>query len=433
MLKTIIKREILEYLKSAKFVSGLLITVILTTVSTAINVQDYTMRHQDYLDAKKELKSNGFEISMFREPQVLSTLVRGKDRDLGNFLKFSVMNIPSRLTGYQDVEQRKYPSFSGFPAVDFAFLVRVVLGLMVVFLAYNAVSEEKSNGTLKLVMANALPRDKLLLGKLVSGLAVVLSSLLISAILAFLILLFHRAVSLSGADGLRIAGMMAVSALYLSVFYALGLFISVKADRPATALMILLQTWIFLVIIYPNLSVTLAEHLCPLPSEEALQRQYSAVYQKYSDAMKRANEAFDKNPRQFVEIWSTIAAENRKIDQEFARRQTQQMKWAEFLSALSPAPLYDQVMNRLARTDVREYERFMEGVNRLWQKHVERSRLRYTDPEAYKKTVLPDFSYRSDSAVDSLAATWPQGLVLLLFSLILFVLAYTGFLRKDLR
>ncbi len=33
---------------------------------------------------------------------------------------------------------------SGFAAVDFAFIVRVVLSLLVVFIAYNAVSEEKS-------------------------------------------------------------------------------------------------------------------------------------------------------------------------------------------------------------------------------------------------------------------------------------------------
>jgi hypothetical protein len=75
----------------------------------------------------------------------------------------------------------------------------------------------------------------------------------------------------------------------------------------------------------------------------------------------------------------------------------------------------------------------MEGAYRLWQKHVERSRFRITDPEGFKKSSLPDFSYHSDSAAEAIISIWPQALILLLFSLIFFVLAYNGFLRKDLR
>jgi ABC-type transport system involved in multi-copper enzyme maturation permease subunit len=437
MLKTIIRREILEYLKSAKFLIGLLIAVILAAASTFINVQDYAMRHQDYLDAKKALKSNGFEISVFREPQVLSTLVRGKDRDMGDQLKMTVMSAPGRLTGYGDFKKKKSPSFAGFSAVDFAFLVRVILSLLVVFLSFNSVSEEKANGTLKLALANSLPRDKLLLGKLLGGLAVVLGSLIVAALLSFLILMSNPAVSLSSGDVVRIAAMLAVSALFLSAFFSLGLFISVKTSRPAVTLMILLQAWIFLVIIYPNLSVTLAENLYPLPSEELMAQQHTAVNERFHDDIQKAS--LDKNPvtdqdrLRFNETWAKVAAEQSKIEQEFSRRQTAQMRLAEFLSALSPAALFDQVMNRMSRTDIREYERFVEGADRLWRKHVERSSLRYTDEAAFKKTSLPDFTYRSDSAAEAVASGWLQELILALFILIFFALAHTSFLRKDLR
>ena len=439
MLKTIIKREILEYLKSAKFLIGLLIAVMLTAAGTTLNVQDYAVRHQDYLDAKRDLKSDGFEINVFREPQVLGTLTRGKDRDLGDQLKMSVMSAPSRLTGYMGPGRRENPAVSTFSAVDFAFLIRIILSLLVIFLAYNSVSQEKANGTLKLALANAMPRDKLLLGKLLSGLLVVLGSLLIAGLLASLILILNPSVSLSGGDLVRIAAMLAVSALYLSAFFALGLFVSVKTARPAVDLMVLLQAWIFLVIIYPNLSVTAAEYLYKLPSEESIAGQKAAVQQKFDPDIKKAREGYskgkpsDEDRLRFNDAWSGLEAENHKIDAEFGRRQAAQMNLAEFLSALSPAALFDQVMNRLARTDIREHERFMEGAFRLWERHVELSRLRITDPEAFKKTSLPDFIYRSDSAAEAIAASWPQGLILFLFNLIFFALAYTGFLRKDLR
>ena len=439
MLKTIIKREILEYLKSAKFLIGLLIAVILAAAGTTLNLQDYAVRHQDYLDAKKELKSNGFEISVFREPQVLGTLARGKDRDLGAQLKMSVMSAPSRLTGYMDTGRGNSSYSAGFSAVDFAFLVRVILSLLVIFMAYNAVSEEKANGTLKLAMSNSVPRDKLLLGKLIGGLLVVLGALVVAGLVACLLLMFNPSVSLSGGDLVRVAWMLAASALYLSAFFALGLFVSVKTSRPAVSLMILLQVWVFLVIIYPNLSVTAAEHLYKLPNEEAIGKQKAAVYQKFDPDIKKAGAGFargaptNEDRLRFNDAWSGLEAENYKIDAEFGRRQTAQMKLTEFLSALSPAALYDQITDRLSRTDIREYERFMDGAYRLWQKHVERSRLRITDPEAFKKSSLPDFSYHSDSPAEAVASLAPQGLILLLLSLIFFALAYTGFLNKDLR
>ncbi len=439
MLRTIIKREILEYLKSAKFLIGLLIAIILAAAGTTLNLQDYAVRHQDVLDARKDLEANDFEMKIFREPQVLGVLARGKDRDMGAQLKMSIMEAPTRLTGFMETGRRGGTSPSEFPAVDFAFLVRIILSLLVIFMAYNAVSEEKANGTLKLAMSNSLPRDKLLLGKLIAGLSVVLGSLVAAGLIAGLLLIVHPSVSLSGGDLVRMAWMLAASALYLSAFFALGLFISVKTSRPALSLMILLQVWVFLVVIYPNLSVTAAEHLYKLPSEEAINGQKAAAAQKFEPDIQKATEAFSKGTattetrHMSDKAWSGQEAENYKIEAEFGHRQTSQMKLAEALSALSPAALYDQVMNRLARTDVRENERFMEAAYRLWEKFVERRLLRYTDREAFKKYSLPDFSYRPDSPAEAVASVWPQGLVLFLFNLILFALAYTGFLKKDLR
>ncbi len=439
MLGTIVRREVLDHLKSSRFQIALLITAVVAVTSTLINVQDYGLRRQNYLDAKKELKSEGFEISVFREPQVLSILARGKDRDVGEQARISYMNVPSRLTGYMNVRQGRSHSLAQLSAVDFTFLVRVILSLLVVFLAYGAVSEEKANGTLRLAMANALPRDKFLLGKLIAGLVVVSGVLAVAALLALIIQVSHSSVSLSGSDWIRIILILACSGLYLSVFYVLGLYVSVRTDKPAVSLLVLLQVWIVLVVIYPNLSVRLAERAFPLPSEETLLAQKGAIGQRFQAEIQKANEGLGRpaptsqDRLRSIDAWSREAAEMAKVDQEFDRRQSLQRRGAEFLSLLSPAAVYELAVTRLARTDIREYDRFMEGVRRLWDKFVERYRLRITDPEAYKQTSLPDFNYRSDSTAAAFAATWPSWVLLVLFNLILFTLAYTGFLRKDLR
>jgi len=68
MLRTIIKREIQEYLKSLKFLIGLLITVVLVTVSTFISLNEYRQRHADYLAACEETKNDITYVRVYRSP-----------------------------------------------------------------------------------------------------------------------------------------------------------------------------------------------------------------------------------------------------------------------------------------------------------------------------------------------------------------------------
>lgn len=444
MLSAIMKREILEYIKSAKFMIGLGITTVLIAVSTMINIQDYKIRQQDYLDAQRDLTKDTFYVRVLRPPQILSILSQGQDRKLGNSLTMTYLNLPYRTSGYLGQYASKHHQYAaGFEAVDFAFVVRVVLSLMVIFLAYNAVSEEKSQGTLKQSLANAVPRDKILLGKFSGGLFVVLGSLLISAVVALLILLFHPAVSIQGADWLRFLSILGVSALYLSCIYSLCLFVSVAVNRPSAALMILLQIWIFLVIILPNLGVIAANSLYPLPSEQEIARRKEAAFMPYEEEAKKVREAFSRGVssgdltedigRRNSELWIMQADMFFQVDREFSRRLTAQKNFAQNIAILSPAVLFDRVVNRYARTGVAEFERFMEGVHRHWQKLADRQKLRYADVKAWKETPLPEFSYQSEPLARSFARSLTQWFLLFLFGLIFFVMAYARFLKKDVR
>jgi ABC-type transport system involved in multi-copper enzyme maturation permease subunit len=444
MIWTIVKREMLEYIKSSKFLIGLGITVILITISTIINIQDYKQRNQDYLDAaRQKTERDVFAVQVYRPPQVLSILVQGYDRKLGNRIELTYLRIPFRTSGYMGESSSQHHRYlAGFSAVDFAFVVRVVLSLMVIFLAYNAISEEKTHGTLKLMLANRLPRDQLLLGKFIGGLLVVMASLVISIIVSLLIILFDPVISLAGSDWARILGLLGISALYLICFYTLSLFISVVVSRPSIALLVLLQLWIFLVIIYPNLSVLIAENLYNLPSEQEIEQSKNAAFQPYEQEFKKVIEAFHNAAgrgvskelgMRNVELWSLRAEKNYQVDQEFGNRLSYQMNLAQTISILSPAVVYDLVENRLARTGMAEFERFMDGVYRHWQKLIEWQKLRWRDREAYKKFKLPDFTYPSETTAHSFIATWPQWVILFLFSLIFFALAYTAFLKKDVR
>lgn len=276
------------------------------------------------------------------------------------------------------------------------------------------------------------------------GLCVILGSLLISVLVVTIIMQFHPAVLLFGSDWTRILSILGVSALYLIFFYSLSLFVSVVVNRPAVTLMVLLQIWIFLIIIYPNLGVIAANHLYPLPSAQEILQQKRAAVQPYEEEYKQVRDAFSKAVRSAQPVPEEIGKRNIElsilqtdsrfqVDKEFSRKLTGQMKFAQNFSILSPAVLFDRAVNRYTKTGMGEFERFMDGVYRHWQKLTERQKLRYEDLKAYREAKLPEFTYSSESISRNFISTLPQWILLFLFSLIFFILAYVKFLKKDVR
>ena len=448
MLGTIVRKEILEHLKSTKFLIGLILTIVLMTISTSINIRDYIQRRQQFLDAIK-LESQSDQLgrieNIFRQPQPLSFLVQGKDRTLGFKLALDESDIdifPSSNSGEFDQAQRHFTSV--FQNVDFAFVVKIALSLMVIFLAYNTIAGEKTQGTLKAVLANSVPKDTLLLGKLLGGMFVIFGSFLISVLLTLLLVAFNSSLALSGIDWIRIIGLFAISILYLCGFYSLTLFISVIVNRPTIALMILLQIWIFLVAIYPATGFRMVEAFHSAPKPEEIHRIKEASTRLLWEEARRISEKYVKDVEnedyskmneytlKTRELSKKIYDKNREINKEMSRRMSGQMRLARAVAILSPAILYDMAVERLSKTGISEYEKFMTGVERFHDDYYEwYYRELLSADETPGKSPL--FSASSESLASSFLGTIPSGIVLLIGTLIFFVLAYIRFLKKDIR
>ena len=442
MLKAIIQREILEYLMSSKFLIGLGLTIVLVSMCTFINIGDYQQRQQDYLDAVKNVESGRFNVEIFRKPQILSTLVQGRDRELGSRVEFNYLRIPIQTSGYMGASaSQHYRYVSGFASIDFAFVVRVVLSLMVIFLAYNSISEERLQGTLRLTLANPLSRGQLLLGKFLGGLFIVLGSLTIALLVAVLILILHPAITVNQDLSLRILAMWGISALYLGAFFTLSLMVSTIFNRPSVALLVLLQIWIVIIVIYPNLSVIVARQVTKLPGGEELSDRKRALSQPYEKEYEQSRQAFHKmvgsgqSDQEISKRWFELNAQrtalNHRVDNEYSQDLTRQMRFALNTAILSPSVLFDGVMQRLAGTDIREFDSFMEGVQRHWHKYIEQWPLRYRDIKAYRESKLPEFTYATQSVAEGMAQTLHQWIILFLLSVIFFVTAHTVFMKKD--
>jgi len=212
-------------------------------------------------------------------------------------------------------------------------------------------------------------------------------------------------------------------------------------NRPSVALLVLLQIWIVVIVIYPNVSVILSQHLIKLPTEEELADRRRAIFEPYEQEYKKTEEAFIKMvergehnnelSNKNFELEAKRTELFGRVDSEYSQELTRQIHLARKIGLLSPSVLYDSIMQGLARTDIQEFDNLMEGVGRYWYRYLERWALRYTDFEAFKKFKLPEFTYTTQSTADSVVSTLPQWSILFLLSVVFFVVAHTVFMRKD--
>ncbi len=445
MIWTIARREFQDHLKSLRFLIGFIVTISLVTISTYINASDYQQRHQDFVSANEEMKSDNFYVRVYRPPEVLSPLVQGKDRKLGNRLEMSYISLPAKTTGYMGESASQQSQYvAGFASFDYAFIIRVVMSLMVIFLTYNAVCEEKAQGTLRLMYANSIPRHVFLLGKFIGGLTIILITLIVATIAALLVLTLKSATVISGSDWYRIFAIFTGSAVYLAFFCTLGLFVSVSVNRPSISLAILLQVWIFFSIVYPNLAILAAERWYQIPGEEEVAELKKAAFQPYEEEQKRSQEEFNRQVRSGQEVsndvWlksATLSAKkaesDHQVDMEIGRQLTRQAELAQHLANVSPSSLYDHMMERCARTGTEEFERFMDAIYGYWQQDVELEMHNIQHPEDRGKTKLANFSFSPESSSQSFQGSVTDMMVLLVLCAIFFAFAYTSFLKKDVR
>ena len=257
MLKTLIRRELLDNLMTFRFAAVLLITLLLVVANTVVLMQDYEQRLESYNDAVKmhgtQLRKAKTYSMMYlfvdRAPNPLSIFNVGLDKRLGNLIGIWHGFVPTLWDAQMHGTDNPFIAF--FSSIDIVFVFEVILSLMGLIFAYDAIAGERERGTLRLVLAQPIGRGQILLAKYISAMACLLVPLILS--LLFALLFLTRSIPLSIADFLRIAGIVLTSFAYLSLFYLIGLLISVATRRTGTALMLAMFVWGFLVLVYPNL------------------------------------------------------------------------------------------------------------------------------------------------------------------------------------
>lgn len=153
---------------------------------------------------------------------------------------------------------------SRFGQLTAGFVLYALLPLLIIGLAFNAVTQEREQGTLRMLHSLGVSGTKLLLGKF-TGLLFVFVVVLMPAMLVAIIILYQN-FALTGDDLLRLFTLNSTFLVYYAIFAALAMAASAWLKSSRLALFILLAFWLASVLVAPRLGAAMAEIMLPVPT-----------------------------------------------------------------------------------------------------------------------------------------------------------------------
>ena len=303
MLIRIIHKEILEHLMSLRFAIACVLCFVVILASLFVRGQEYDIVQDDYredmVELRKELKDLDHPwrvvwrgLNVYRPPNALKIFVRGVEE--GNGLSVRVnSHQPPRIIG----AEMRSPLMLLFPAMDLVNFVGIIMSLLAVVFAYDAVCGEKERGTLRLMLSYSIPRDRVLLGKWIGGYVALVIPFLLAIVCGAAVVLVQPEIDLTAAQWRKLAAVCAVALLYVASVYSLALWVSCLTRRAATSVMVLVTVWLVLVLAVPNLSPHVARALLPttnpleveLTRAEARREIWDREVEEKMDAYDEAN------------------------------------------------------------------------------------------------------------------------------------------------
>ena len=395
MIWKIAKKEFLLNLMTFKFAVGTILCVVLMAVFMPVLVNDYLQRLKGYNEnvAANEAELRKVKVYknitpiVYRPPNVLSVFSGGIDNQLDSSEKIGI-------NGASEVRMETSETntlLSVFPALDVTLIFKVVMSILALLMAYDVISGEREQGTLKLILSSTIARYQVLLGKLVAGLMTLIVPVTALFIVGLLILLLSNMVSLTGMDWFRIALMYCAALIFVSAMFNLGLLLSCLSKNSAISLVFGLFLWLFFASIFPNASAYVVSQLKPIESPEEFSGKVKAVTDqrdseineltkdiKGGGSQSHAPGAFGHTylmmcDKSFMDYRRkrypiTEPVKVRYIDKVLAVKEAhlndlvRQRRFADSIAGSSPIVLYENLMSVLAGTDFGNFERFKSNV-----------------------------------------------------------------------
>ncbi len=463
VIRTVMIYSLKDYLGSLRLFLSFIIVVLLMAFGALVYSQQYQQELMDYRGNRTEQDRRIQEESRslasvvmkdryaFKRPSPLQFIVDGGEASLPNKVPFNVNVVMSP-------EREAYINYMipPFEGIDWDFIVRVIFSFIAIALTYDAVSGERERGTLRLIMANPVPRDKYIIGKFLAAFFALATPLLFGGLISVAIVVVYGHISLSSQDLLRGTMHMLLSLFYIALFVLIGLLVSIRAKKSSASLVVLLLIWVCLVIAIPGVARPVAIIHRDISRRDVFNRQVSEILDdtiKEYEGQDVSHAPLDVAPiddseYRWAEMMDKVDAREQEMVDNYWAAKLEQSRLARSISMVSPAGLYRFAGQDLLNTGIARQEEYVRSVKAfrgvLADFGREMDALDKDSPhilfrEWYmsQKPVDPDIVPRYGEKDSGDWGGFESGLrgmmVLISEVLVLFIAAHVSFLRSDVR
>ena len=481
VLKIIIEKELSARFSDATFIIACILSAVLIFLSFYLSVRNYNDLVNDY-NGIQELNRNSLKaqetyedidsegIGISKPPEVLSIFSVGIANYIGRNLNIHSFSTPQ----FQGSKVESNPVFAIFGDLDLTFIVKSILSLLAIVFSYNLLCGEKEAGTLRLIASLPVPRDTLILGKLMGGLLCLLIPLVMPTLLGLATILLLPNVQLASDDWLRLIFIFGIFLLYLTVFFLIGTFVSARTKSSSVSFLITLFIWVLVVLVIPKSSSILATQFIHVPSSQQYRIQKAQVmndiYEKYDQKIDQIPEpgwelpheefqrTLEEHKKKIEETdkQHTIERENAqaRIEREYQQRQQSLANFAITLSRISPASSMTHATMSFADTGLGSFDHFIRSAQAYRERYIAFIKKKVPDniagtfivideddlktfeilkSEKPNLNEIPVFKYEKMSLASVVQETIVDILLLVLLALLFFIGTYVSFLKYDVR
>lgn len=469
MTTVLILKEFREHLLSLRFQVGLMLALVLVTVSAFVLSSEHRHATKEYYEGLREEDAYLSQYAHLNRLQgVLQVaklpgslvLVRGLQPD----------------TGIETIARNPMPEM--FPAMDFTLIVAVIMSLLAIVLGFDAVNGEKERGTLRLILTNRVRRAEVILAKWASGVAVLAFALVVSLTAGLLVVQLRAGAAWTGTEWVSVLAVAGVGLLYCAAFFAMSLAFSVLIPRSSVSVLASLLAWVFFILVLPNLSPYVAAQIVRVPAIAALERdvrfmtseerdeigrkEMQQLSARYAPAVvytpreerERMMAAAPEFKAQVVRYRAEVEALWRRVNQQQqakAKRLTEswnasarrQFELSRKISYLSPLPMVVYASTDLASTgfaDSTDFNRQATAYAQALREYTyakadaaERRNPTFDYNDFMDVSDRPRFHYTPIPLADRLHAIRYPVLALVVWNALLFAIGAAWFMRFDVR
>ena len=469
MMWHIAKRELYDNLNSLRFALATVLLLGLMLTNAVLHLREHPERVQRYREDVSEYQNriashagNGlYDLAqkgpgnLYKKPSDLRFCIEGGETFLSNqaeggYHRWSTDRLKSFwILVYPSATPNRDNVRPDVTKVDWGFIIGYVLSLVALLFTFDSISGERERGTLRLTLANSIPRHTILIGKFWGALISVNIPFTLAVLVNLLVISTSSDVHLGTDAWGRLGIIFGIEFLYTCLFLALGLLVSTRVQRSAVSLVVLLLVWVTLVVFMPSTLASIAGgSASPRPTFEFSERSWqlhNELGEEYSDYQYGPRDDSMKSIQLSGEYVIKDAEQQERLHEERLNQRISQVKQARAITRLSPVTIFQHLLEAFAGTGFERHLQFLENVKAYTQQfRVFIDDTDRADPESphfigiregmSKKPVspeaVPEFEDTLSLSKDFNAAAMDL-LLLTLFVIVLLSGAYLAFVRVE--